>query len=113
MQAEKNNLIQDWVAKEFVAARKDEDGVLILSEFTGASRVLLDALIFNPYDIEEMAEAIHYALSMKPEERKERMKRMHEQVKEYNVYRWAGSLVSTLARLRIPKSGDEESQKKL
>ncbi len=96
------------VAKEFVAAREDEDGVLILSEFTGASRELLDAIIVNPYDIEEMAEAIHYALLMEPEERQERMKRMRGQVRERNIYYWAGRLVSTLTRLRIPRSGEEE-----
>ena len=97
------------VAKEFAAARDDEDGVLILSEFTGASRELRDALIVNPYDIEEMAEAIHYALVMEPQERRERMTRMRKQIKERNVYRWAGKLVSTLARLRLPKPAEEET----
>ena len=58
------------VAKEFVAARDDEDGVLILSQFTGASRELTDALIVNPYDIEQMADAIRLALEMPPEERR-------------------------------------------
>jgi trehalose 6-phosphate synthase len=61
------------VAKEFVAARTDEDGVLILSQFTGASRELADALIVNPYDIEETAEAIHQALIMEKSERRKRM----------------------------------------
>ena len=64
------------VAKEFVAARDDEDGVLILSQFTGASRELQDAVIVNPYDIEQMADAICLSLRMEPAERSERMRRM-------------------------------------
>lgn len=98
------------VAKEFVAARDDEDGVLILSPFTGASRELVDALLVNPYDIEAMADAIHAALTMSPEERRERMRRMRESLKERNIYRWAGNLVTTLNRVRMPRSaaGNEE-----
>ena len=65
------------VAKEYVAARDDEEGVLILSQFTGASRELQDALHVNPYDIEQMAKAIRRALEMDPhEERQERMRQM-------------------------------------
>lgn len=90
------------VAKEYVAARADEDGVLVLSQFTGASRELKDALIVNPYDIEEMAEAIAAALKMDPAERSERMKRMRATIREHNIYRWAGKLVTELARLRLP-----------
>jgi len=90
------------VAKEYVAARADEDGVLILSQFTGASRELKDALIVNPYDIEEMAEAIAASLKMEPAERSDRMKRMRATIKEHNIYRWAGNLVTELARLRLP-----------
>ncbi|MDP3112330.1 MAG: trehalose-6-phosphate synthase [Thermodesulfovibrionales bacterium] len=88
------------VAKEFVASRNDEDGVLILSQFTGASRELKDAIIINPYDIEEMAEAIRTSLTMEPSERAERMQRMRALVREYNIYRWAGNLITELARLR-------------
>lgn len=88
------------VAKEFVVARDDEDGVLILSQFAGASRELRDAIIINPYDIEGMADAIHLSLTMEPSERTERMKRMRTVVKEHNIYRWAGNLISALARLR-------------
>jgi trehalose 6-phosphate synthase len=88
------------VAKEFIASRGDEDGVLILSQFTGASRELKDALIINPYDIEEMADSIYLSLTMDPNERSERMKRMQTAVREQNIYRWAGSLITTLARLR-------------
>ncbi len=91
-----NNL----VAKEFVASREDEDGVLLLSQFTGASRELKDAVIVNPYDIEQMADAIHLSLAMKPDERSERMKRMRAAIKEHNIYRWAGNLITELARLR-------------
>ena len=89
------------VAKEFVAAREDEDGVLILSQFTGASRELKDALIVNPYDIEQMADAICLALRMPPEEKLDRMRRMRANVRDYNIYRWAGKLIAELARLRL------------
>jgi len=88
------------VAKEFVAARTDEKGVLILSRFAGASRELRDALLVNPYDIEQVAEAIRYALTMDQEEQRGRMERMRETVQERNVYRWAAELVGELARLR-------------
>ena len=89
------------VAKEFVAARDDEDGVLILSQFTGASRELKDAVIVNPYDIEQMADAIRQALEMPPEERRDRMGRMRDTLLEYNIYRWAGKLIAGLVRLRL------------
>ncbi|MGZ9197102.1 MAG: alpha,alpha-trehalose-phosphate synthase (UDP-forming), partial [Candidatus Deferrimicrobiaceae bacterium] len=89
------------VAKEFVSSRDDEDGVLILSQFTGASRELKDALIVNPYDIEQMADAIFLSLRMEPEERSERMGRMRANIREYNIYRWAGKLIGGLARLRL------------
>jgi trehalose 6-phosphate synthase len=92
------------VAKEFVVSRDDEDGVLILSQFTGASRELHDAFIVNPYDIEEMAEAIHLALLMKPHERTERMRQLRQVIKERNIYRWAANLITALVRLRIPNS---------
>jgi trehalose 6-phosphate synthase len=87
------------VAKEFVAARSDDDGVLILSRFTGASRELVDALLVNPYDIESTAEAIREALEMPPAERRARMARMRAQVREQNIYRWAARLLGHLARL--------------
>src|SRR5512143_2619565 len=92
------------VAKEFVAGRDDEDGVLILSQFTGASRELKNAIIVNPYDIEQMADAIHLSLGMPPEERRDRMGRMRENLLEYNVYRWAGKLIAGLARLRLTEN---------
>jgi trehalose 6-phosphate synthase len=89
------------VAKEFVAARDDDDGVLILSQFTGASRELKDAVIVNPYDIEQMADAIRLSLGMPPAERSARMGRMRETLMEFNIYRWAGKLIAGLARLRL------------
>jgi alpha,alpha-trehalose-phosphate synthase [UDP-forming] len=89
------------VAKEFVAAREDEDGALVLSRFAGASREMGDALIVNPYDIDQAAEAIRYALEMPPEERRARMRRMREIVKENNIYRWAGNLITELTQIRV------------
>ena len=89
------------VAKEFVACRGDNDGVLILSQFAGAARELQDALIVNPYDIEGMADAIYRAISMTYEERAARMTRLRTQVRERNIYRWAANLVTALARLPV------------
>jgi trehalose 6-phosphate synthase len=89
------------VAKEFLAARQDEDGVLVLSCFTGAARELRDALIVNPYDIDQTAAAIRTALEMDPHERKERMQRMRKQVREQNIYRWAGDLIGQLCDFRV------------
>src|SRR5882757_2841077 len=84
------------VAKEFVATRRDERGVLILSCFTGAARELFDALQVNPYDIDQTAEAIRAALEMQSEEKQIRMQRMRKSVRENNVYRWAGTLIGEL-----------------
>jgi trehalose 6-phosphate synthase len=89
------------VAKEFIGAKADESGVLILSQFTGAARELKDALIINPYDTEQMAEAIRAALEMDPAEKRARMQRMREGVKERNIYRWAGDLISSLGQIRL------------
>lgn len=86
------------VAKEYVAARAGRDGVLVLSEFAGAARELGDALIVNPYDTGQFAEAIHHGIEMDPAERIARMQRMHAQVETNNVYRWAGNLLGALAR---------------
>jgi trehalose 6-phosphate synthase len=93
------------VAKEFVASRNDEDGVLILSTFAGASRELSDAIIVNPYDIDELADAIRQAIEMNPDERESRMRRMRQVVAEHNVYRWAGNLIAELCRIRVEKTG--------
>jgi trehalose-6-phosphate synthase len=92
------------VAKEFVAARHDESGVLILSCFTGAANELRDAVQINPYDVDQTAEAIRCALEMEPEEKKLRMQRMRKTVREHNVYRWAGSLIAELCELRLDSS---------
>jgi trehalose 6-phosphate synthase len=94
------------VAKEFVSARDDGTGALILSEFTGAARELRDALLVNPYDTDGTAEAIRAALEMPAEERALRMRRMHRLVREQNIYRWAGLLLGELSRLpvRLPTS---------
>jgi len=89
------------VAKEFVAARDDEQGVLILSRFTGAARELRDAVLVNPYDIERTADAIRYALEMEPEERTARMQRLRKVVKEKNIYRWAANLIAELCEVRL------------
>jgi trehalose 6-phosphate synthase len=96
------------VAKEFVAARQDERGVLILSCFTGAARELRDALQINPYDIDQTAEAIRFALNMEPEEKELRMQHMRKTVREHNVYRWAGSLIAELCELRLDASDESK-----
>lgn len=87
------------VAKEFVAARSDNKGVLILSQFTGAARELKDALIVNPYNGEQTAEAIKEALELSPFEQTKRMKRMREVIKNYNVYRWSAELLKTIINI--------------
>jgi trehalose 6-phosphate synthase len=91
------------VAKEYVASRFDEEGALILSHFTGSARELTDALLVNPFAVEELADAVHRALTMPPEERQRRMKRMREQVAYNNVYRWAGKVLSTLLKFDFPE----------
>jgi trehalose 6-phosphate synthase len=88
------------VAKEFVASRDDEDGVLLLSTFAGASRELVEAVIVNPFDVEGTAQGISAALRMGPEERRQRMRLMRQTVKHNNVYRWAGRMLMDAARIR-------------
>jgi trehalose 6-phosphate synthase len=88
------------VAKEFVAAREDERGVLVLSQFTGAARELTEALIVNPYDIDEASAALATALTMSADEQRERMRSMRAFLAEFNVYRWAGRMLVDAARLR-------------
>jgi len=89
------------VAKEFVAARNDECGVLILSIFTGAARELRDSLLINPYDIDQTAEAIRTALEMDPEDKQARMQRMRRAIRDHNIYWWAGGLITELSELRL------------
>jgi len=88
------------VAKEFVAARDDQQGVLVLSQFTGAARELVEALMVNPYDIEQSAAAMHLALTMPPAEQRARMRSMRALVQDFNVYRWAGRMLLDAARMR-------------
>jgi trehalose 6-phosphate synthase len=88
------------VAKEFVAARDDERGVLVLSQFTGAARELTEALIVNPYDLRQASDALAAALRMPAEEQRERMRSMRRLVSEFNVYRWAGRMLVDAAELR-------------
>ena len=88
------------VAKEFVAARDDELGVLVLSQFTGAARDLTEALIVNPYDLGQASDALAAALRMPADEQRERMRSMRRLVSEFNVYRWAGRMLVDAAELR-------------
>jgi len=88
------------VAKEFVASRNDERGVLVLSMFAGASRELAEALIINPYDADQTAAALDTALSMPAPEQRDRIRALRSIVKEYNVYRWAGRMLLDAARVR-------------
>ncbi|MBK6516536.1 MAG: trehalose-6-phosphate synthase [Polyangiaceae bacterium] len=88
------------VAKEFVAARNDERGVLVLSQFTGAARDLTEALIVNPYDLKQASDALATALRMPLDEQRERMRSMRRIVSEFNVYRWAGRMLVDAAELR-------------
>ncbi|OFZ68662.1 MAG: trehalose-6-phosphate synthase [Betaproteobacteria bacterium RBG_16_56_24] len=102
------------VAKEFVAARDDDRGVLILSQFTGAARELPEALIVNPYDADQCAAALHIALTMPAEEQRDRMRLMRGLVAEFNVFRWAGRMLLDAASMRrrsrlTDKTGSRES----
>ncbi len=87
------------VSKEFVAARSDLRGVLLLSRFTGAAQELTDALLINPYAVDEFANAIHQALTMPEEEQESRMRFLRQQVSDNNIYRWAGMLLSEAGKL--------------
>ncbi|HTS78194.1 MAG TPA: trehalose-6-phosphate synthase [Bryobacteraceae bacterium] len=89
------------VAKEYIASRADAQGSLILSRFTGASQELMDALLVNPYDTEQLADAIHRGLAMPAQEKQARMMRMRSYVREHNIYLWAGNLISDLAAIRL------------
>jgi trehalose 6-phosphate synthase len=88
------------VAKEFVAARDDERGVLVLSQFTGVARELTEALVVNPYDLEESSSALASAITMPRDEQRDRMRAMRAFLAEFNVYRWAGGMLVDAARLR-------------
>jgi trehalose 6-phosphate synthase len=88
------------VAKEFVSARDDLRGVLVLSRFTGAARELTEALVVNPYDLQEASNALAAGLEMAPVEQEQRMRAMRTMVAEFNVYRWAGRMLLDATRLR-------------
>ena len=101
------------VAKEFVAARDDEQGVLILSQFTGAAAELAEALVVNPYNIDQCAAALHLALTMSGTEQRARMRSLRGIVQEFNVYRWAGRMLMDAARMRqrariVRQTGDRD-----
>jgi trehalose-6-phosphate synthase len=89
------------VCKEFVAARDDERGVLILSRFAGAAREMTEALIVNPYHVEETADSLHKAALMPLAEQRERMASMRMTVREFNVFRWAGNMLADASRSRL------------
>ncbi|MBT1070319.1 alpha,alpha-trehalose-phosphate synthase (UDP-forming) [Pelotalea chapellei] len=88
------------VAKEYIAARDDEQGALVLSQFTGAAHELHEALIVNPYHVEQTAEALYQGLTMPEHEQRERMRSMRDLVRDFNVYRWAGRMLLDAARVR-------------
>jgi trehalose-6-phosphate synthase len=88
------------VAKEYAAARDDERGVLILSRFTGAAHELYEALIVNPYHIEQTARALYQALTMPEFEQQARMRSMRSMIRDFNVYRWAARMLLDAARIR-------------
>jgi trehalose-6-phosphate synthase len=98
------------VAKEFVAARDDQRGSLILSTFAGAAHELSDALLVNPYDVSQLADTILRALEMPEGEQSERMQRMRHYVRERNVFRWAAHLLSDLTEIRIETPERSEAQ---
>ncbi len=89
------------VAKEYVSARTDNTGVLMLSQFTGAARELSGAVMINPYDIEQFSEAIYKAFSLDEKDQKKRMKKMRQVVKNNNIYRWAGKILSELLKFEF------------
>ncbi len=88
------------VAKEYICARDDEQGVLILSQFTGAAKELPEAVVVNPYNIDQCASALATALNMPISEQKERMRNLRAHVQENNVFRWAGKMLMDAARMR-------------
>jgi len=88
------------VAKEYVSSKTDGKGMLVLSCFTGAARELTDAVLINPYSIEEFADAVKIAIEMPEEEKTRRMNNMRKTVAENNIYRWAGSIIGDLVGMK-------------
>ena len=99
------------VAKEFIAARDDARGALVLSSFTGAARELTDALLVNPYDVDQLAQAIRQGLEFDEEEQSARMSRMRKSIYENNVYRWAAHLLSDLTEIRVDSAEKSEAMR--
>ena len=87
------------VAKEFVAARDDERGVLILSSFTGAAREMPEAVLVNPYATDAFADALNTALTMPVEQQQRRMQRLRAHLADHDIFRWAGLLLNETFRL--------------
>jgi trehalose 6-phosphate synthase len=87
------------VAKEFIAARSENDGVLILSQFAGASQELHGALVINPYDIERSADAIKIGLEMPYEQQQQKMKQMRRLIMRHNIYSWGANILRTMATI--------------
>lgn len=96
------------VAKEFVSSRFDEDGVLVLSSFTGAAREFNTALTVNPFAPDEVADAMHQALIMSPAEKARRMQRMRAAVESNNIYRWAGKILEHAVRVEAAEPPVED-----
>jgi trehalose 6-phosphate synthase len=94
------------VAKEYVASRHDEGGVLVLSEFAGAAIELKDAVLVNPHDTDGVKDALHTALTMEPAEAKRRMRAMRRQVLTHDVDRWARSFLDALG---LPSADDDSA----
>jgi trehalose 6-phosphate synthase len=88
----------NMVAKEFVSSRSDSSGMLVLSQFTGASRELADAVMINPYDCEQFSEKIYEVLNLSEKECRKRMKKMRQIIQQNNIYRWAGKILSELLK---------------
>jgi trehalose 6-phosphate synthase/phosphatase len=98
------------VAKEYVASRVNDDGVLVLSEFAGAAAELAGAVVVNPYDVDAVSESIHRALSMESAERETRMRAMRERVSDYTVHRWAAEFLERLEQQSRPRLGAAETR---
>ena len=92
------------VAKEFICAHCDEDGVLVLSQFAGSARELTEATLINPYDIEQFSEGIYQALTMPEEDRRKRMIRMRQTVHGNNIFHWAGKFISGLLKIEFKEN---------
>lgn len=91
------------VAKEFIASRTDGDGLIVLSKYTGAARELDDALLVNPFDVDQLADAFYEAYQMPGEERRQRMARMREKVEKHNVFDWAAQVFEEASKCLKPE----------